>query len=138
MYNFWEQSAIVQKAIAATIQPKTEWIITATKTVTGDWVFDIPPFVKDEAITNGSNTIIDTYFLDITGHPCNVHDTIQIQITTDKPKHHHAVATDFTPDPSGFGHTYVEQNTQMTGWFCPMFDIMFGHIPPSIYITFTP
>lgn len=136
MFNYWQQPKVVQSIINWFIPTKDTWTITATKNVMCDWVFDIPPFVKDEAITGGSNTIIDAYYMDIVGQPAQVDDQITITITTVKPAYHHAVCTDFQPDPSGFGHTYTEQNTQMQGWFCPVFDVMFGFIPETIYITF--
>ena len=138
MFSYWEQPKVIQKIINWFIPTKDTWSIHATKNAWCDWVFDIKPFVKDEAITGGSNTIIDTYFMQIIGHPADVGDQIDMHVSTVKPAYHHAVCVDFKPDPSGFGHVYVEQNTQMQGWFCPVFDVMFGYIPEKVYITFMP
>lgn len=123
--------------IAYSIPKKNTWSIEATKDEYCDWVFDIKPFVKDEALTNGTNTIIDTYFLQIVGHPADVGDKINITVSTKKPSFYHAECTNFAPEPfNGFGHVYVETQTQMVGWFCPMFEIMFGHLPKSVWVTF--
>ena len=127
---------VVQKAIAAFIPTKDEWTIEATKTATQEWVFDIPPFVKDEALTGGTEFIIDTYYIHVKGQPATVGDTINMTVSVNKPNKYDACCTDFVPN-NGFGHDYTEVNTQMTGWLCPMFEVMFGNdIPEAIYITF--
>ena len=136
MLNYWQQPKVIQKIINFFIPAKDTWSVEVTKTITGDWVFDIPPFVKDEAITGGSHQIIDTYYIHSMGKPADVGDTITITATTEKPDFYDAVCSDFKPSPCGFGHFYTEQNTQMEGWFCPVFDVMFGQIPEKIYVTF--
>ena len=101
-------------------------------------MFDIPPFVKDEALTGGTEHIIDTYYIHVKGEPAGVGDTITMKVSVDKPKKYDAVCTDFVSSPGGFGHDYIESNTQMSGWLCPMFEVMFGNdIPESIYIEFS-
>ena len=135
--DYWAQSKAVQTIINKTIPKKDTWVIDATKNMMCDWVFDIPPFVTNEAITGGSNTIFDAYYLDIVGTPANVGDKMNVTVTTVKPKFHHAVCVDFKPAEGGFGHYYIEQNTQMVGWFCPMFEVMFGDdMPEKVYVTF--
>jgi hypothetical protein len=134
--NYWAMPSVVQKVINFFVPTKTQWNIDATKTDMGDWVFDIKPFVKDEAICGGSEFILDAYYIHTQGQPPNVGDTINLSLSVDKPAHYHAVCKDFKKDAAGFGHTYIEQNTQMEGWFCPMFDVMFGFIPNQLYITF--
>ena len=138
MFNYWSLPKIVQQTIKALIPVKVSWEIDATKTVTTDWVFDIPPFVKDEALTGGTEYIIDTYYIHVNGKPADVGDTIKMKVTVDKPADYDAVCTNFVKSNGGFGHDYIENNTQMTGWFCPMFEVMFGDdIPESIYIKFS-
>ena len=130
--------AFVQKAIAACIPKKDAWEITATKTDMQDWVFDIPPFVKDEALTGGTEFIIDTYYIHVKGESPSVGDTINMKVTVNKPEKYDACCSGFTPSAGGFGHDYTEVNTQMTGWFCPMFEVMFGDdMPEAIYIQFS-
>ena len=125
----------IQKVIAACIPKKHNWEINATKTAMQDWVFDIPPFIKNEALCGGTEFIIDTYFIHINGKPADVDDTINMVISVNKPKEYDACCTDFE-SCDGFGHTYTEVNTQMGGWFCPMFEVMFGNIPKQVYIKF--
>ena len=135
MFHYWSMPGFIQAIIAKAIPKKDTWSIKATKNAMGDWVFDIPPFIKDEAITGGSQFIIDTYYIHCAGQPPQVGDVIYIDATSVKPKFHHAVCSDFK-DADGFGHFFIEQNTQMDGWFCPVFDIMFGKIPEKIWVTF--
>ena len=138
MFNYWSMPSFIQKMIAAAIPKKSHWEIEATKTVMQDWVFNIPPFVKDEALTGGTETIIDTYYIHIHGKPADVGDTIKIDISVSKPDKYDACCTDFVKSAGEFGHDYVETNTQMTGWFCPMFEVMFGdEIPQAIYVKFS-
>ena len=137
MFNYWSMPSIVQKMIAALIPVKDEWEINATKTEMQDWVFDIPPFVKDEALTGGTEFIIDTYYIHVKGKPADVGDTINMKVYVNKPSEYDACCTDFVPS-NGHGHDYIETNTQMSGWFCPMFEVMFGNdIPKAIYIKFS-
>ena len=139
MFNYWSMPAPIQKAIAACIPTKDSWEINATKTDMQDWVFDIPPFVKDEALCGGTEFIIDTYYIQVKGEAPSVGDTINMKVTANKPKQYDACCTDFvTDDEAGFGHSYTEVNTQMEGWFCPMFEVMFGNdIPKAVYIQFS-
>ena len=138
MLNYWSMPGIVQKAISALIPVKKTWEITATKSVLTDWVFDIPPFVKDEALTGGTEYIIDAYYIHVKGEPPSVGDTITMKVSVDEPKKYHAVCTDFVSSTGGFGHDYIESNTQMSGWLCPMFEVMFGNdIPETLYIEFS-
>jgi hypothetical protein len=138
MFNYWSLPEFAQKAVAFFIPKKQTWTFTAKKTVMGDWVFNIPPFVKDEALCGGTEAIIDTYFIQKFGYPPGPNvDQVTIEATTVKPKWHDAVCTDFK-STGGFGHTYTEQNTAMEGWFCPMFEVMFGdEMPDKVYITFS-
>ena len=138
MINYWSAPEIVQKAIAAAIPVKNTWKIKATKTATQEWVFDIFPFIKDEALTGGTEFIIDAYYIHTQGEPPSVGDTINMEVSINKPKKYDACCTDFVSSPGGFGHDYIEVNTQMSGWFCPMFEVMFGvDLPKSIYINFS-
>ena len=137
MIEFWFVPDEVKDKVAAAIPKKSHWEIEATKTSKRDWVFDLPPFIKDEALTGGTESIIDTYYHDIKGKPADAGDTIKMTITVDKPDKYDACCTDFVLANDAFGHDYVETNTQMTGWFCPMLEIMFGEIPEQIYIKFS-
>lgn len=101
----------------------------------GEWTFDIPPFVKDEPITGGSEHIIDTYYSVMNDRPPEVGDSIIIEASIDKPEIYQAVCEEFTIT-SDFGHSYVERNSQLTGWFCPMMEVMFGFVPDKIYVNF--
>ena len=58
MFNYWSMPKFVQKAIAAVIPVKDTWEINATKTEMSEWVFNIPPFVKDEALTGVLNPLL--------------------------------------------------------------------------------
>ena len=138
MINYWSAPEIVQKAIAAAIPVKNTWKIKATKTATQEWVFDIFPFIKDEALTGGTEYIIDTYYIHVKGEPASVGDTISMEVSINKPKKYDAVCKDFVPSVGGFGHDYIENNTQMSGWFCPMFEVMFGDdMPEAVYVQFS-
>jgi hypothetical protein len=126
----------VQKAIAVCVPKKDTWTIKCKKVITGDWVFDIPPFIKNEAITGGSDAVIDAYYIHINSEPPNVDDTITITATTHKPEYHHEVIKNFKKDVSGFGHTAVAQNVAMDVWFCPVMEVMFGYTPSQMWVTF--
>ena len=137
MIEFWFEPDDVKDKVAKAIPKKSEWEIEATKTPNCDWAFDLPPFIKYEALTGGTESIIDTYYIHIKGKPADVGDTIKMTIAVDKPKKYDACCTDFVLANDAFGHDYVETNTQMTGWFCPMLEIMFGEVPKQIYIKFS-
>ena len=137
MFKYWSCPPIIQKMIAAAIPKKSHWEIEATKTTMGDWIFDIFPFIKDEALCGGTEFIIDTYYIHIKGQPASPGDTIKMSISADKPKKYDACCTNFE-SCDGFGHTYTDIQTQMNGWFCPMFENMFGQdIPKQIYVKFS-
>ena len=137
MFNYWAQSPPVRWFIRRFIPKKIYWDIDITRTEHGDWVFDIPPFVKDEALTGGTETIIDEYFRLINDCDPGTGDTIHISVTTTEPPFYHAVCEQFAPCISGFGRIFVERNTQMVGWLCGMESFMFGDTPDIIYITFS-
>ena len=138
MFNYWSVPKPVQKFIAWCIPTKQTWTIKCTKTAYGDWVFDIPPFVKNEALCGGTEFIIDTYYIHVFGAPPSIDDTITIDVSTEKMDGYHAKCMDFTPSAGGFGHDYIEWQTQMTGWFCPMFEVMFGEeMPEAVYCKFS-
>ena len=138
MFNYWSIPKPIQKFISWCIPTKDTWTIECTKTVYGDWVFDIFPFVKDESLWGGTEFIIDTYYIHCKGESPSIGDKITIDVSTKKMEGYHGKCIDFTPSISGFGHDYIEWHTQMTGWFCPMFEVMFGdEIPDSIYFKFS-
>ena len=137
MFNFWKQPRPIRWVIKQFIPKRDTWKIDARKDEYGDWVFNIPPFIKDEALTGGTQTIIDEYFRQINGgEEPKAGDEIAITASVNKPAYYQAICEKFDTDISGFGHVYVERNTQMIGWFCPVFDYMFGYIPDKIYVSF--
>lgn len=136
MMNYWRQPPPIRWFIRQFIPKRRSWEITARKTEFGDWVFDIPPFVKDEALTGGTETIIDYYYQDINGCDAGQGDTIVISVSLDKPEIYQAVAESFADCISGFGRVFVERNTQMVGWLCGMETFMLGVEPQQIYVTF--
>ena len=72
------------------------------------------------------------------GESPSVGDTINMKVYVNKPEEYDACCTNFIPSIGGFGHDYTEVNTQMQGWFCPMFEVMFGNdIPEAVYIQFS-
>lgn len=136
MFNYWSTPKPVQWFIRQFIPKKDTWSIEVTKTSRGDWVFDIPPFIKDEALTCGTEDIIDEYFMQINGDAePKAGDEITITASVKEPEYYQAVCENFE-DFNGFGHVFEERNTQMVGWFCPVFDYMFGYIPDKIYVSF--
>ena len=137
MFHYWSMPSVVQKVIAMCVPKKDTWTIKCKKVITGEWLFDIKPFIKDEAITGGTESVIDCYFIHINGYPPNVDDTITITASTVKPKYHHEVISDFKTDETEFGHTGVAQNVAMDVWFCPVLEVMFGYTPDKIWVTFS-
>ena len=116
MFNYWRQPPPIRWFIRQFIPKRDTWEITVRKYPTGEWVFDIPPFVKDEALTGGTETIIDSYFKDINGYQPEVGDTIGVRVTVNEPDYYNAVCESFADCISGFGRIYVERNTQAVGW----------------------
>ena len=137
MFNYWQQPRPIRWFIRQFIPKRDEWEITVRKHEHGDWVFDIPPFVKDEALTGGTESIIDEYFMQFNdGCVPGTGDTIIMRVSVKKPDFYHAVCEKFDECVSGFGRVFIERNTQMVGWLCGMETFMFGIEPERIYITF--
>jgi len=106
--------------------------ITAYKTPTC-WVFDHEhQNTRDEALCNGTETVIDWYYEVVEGRPASVGDEINFYLNTDK--FVEATTQINLIETDSAGSYYMDQFSQMKLWLCPWLQGYFGEVPQRLYI----
>lgn len=138
MFNYWSLSPELQKIVASMVPEKDSWTLNLSKTNHETWVFSIP-LIKDEALTGGTEKVIDAYYKQLEGNTPKEGDKIQMTVSTTASVGYTTKLTDPVPDCDGygFGTMYTDVTTKMSCWLCPVLQVMFGEpVPTKLYVTF--
>ena len=135
MFHFWEEPPHIQQLIASLVPKLSSWELTLTRRDDYAWIFTIP-FIKDEALCNGTEIVLDTYYENLVGETPVNGNQMRMSITTTKPDSYDTRITN--PEFTDTGTYYRDFKTQMIVWLCPVLEVMFGHKPKDIYVSFTP
>lgn len=133
---YWSYPKWVQAFIQKIVQPKQSWTLNIKKHKSGDWCFSIPKYgIIKEALTGGTEKVIDHYFTELCGGAPEVGDKVTITVSMTKPAggYHARIEQDGNP---AFGY-YVEAFTQKVVWLCPVNQLLFGQVPQVIYVQFS-
>ena len=138
-FNYWQSPKFIQDFINKVVPKKSNWTFKATKQENDSWTFTVP-FIKDEALTGGTEAIIDTHYQDFIGAPAVPGDSIMMTVSTIKPDKYVAHLFDKKPaeygDGEPFGHYYVDSCSWMIAWLCPVLEVMFGDAPEEMWVSF--
>lgn len=138
MFNYWSLTPELQKTVASLVPIKDSWTLNLSKTNHEVWVFSIP-WIKDEALTGGTEKVIDTYYKQLVGNTPKEGDKIQMTVSTNPSEGYTTKLTNPEPNSDGysFGTLYTDVTTKMECWLCPVLQVMFGEpVPTKIYVTF--
>ena len=138
MFNYWSLSPELQKIVASMVPEKDSWTLNLSKTNNKVWVFSIP-LIKDEALTGGTEKVIDVYYKQLVGNTPKEGDKIQMTVSTTSSVGYTTKLTNPVPDNAGygFGTMYTDVTTNMDCWLCPVLQVMFGEpVPSQMYVTF--
>ena len=136
MFNYWSLSPELQKLVASIVPKLNTWTLNLTKTNHQDWVFSIP-LIKDEALTGGTEQVLDYYYQQLTDSAPQSKDEMLMKVSTSSSVGYTTKITD--PKFDGFGHIYHDSTSNMDVWLCPVLEVMFGEpVPNQLYVTFQP
>ena len=139
MYDFWSLTQSVQDQVAALVPKKDSWTLKLFKQDNSDWTFSIA-LIKDEALCNGTEKVIDYYFKQLNGKSPETKDSINMTVSTTKPDEYlYTTKLEYDgPDGAMQGsNNYTDVNTGKTVWLCPVLQVMFGTVPPVLYVKFS-
>ena len=138
MYDFWSLSASQQEEVASLVPKQDSWTLKLFKQTDSDWTFSIA-LIKDEALCNGTEKVIDYYFKQLNGKSPEPKDSITMTASTTKPDQY-LYSTKLEYDcPDGLmqgSNNYTDVNTGKTVWLCAVLQVMFGTVPPVLYLKF--
>ena len=139
MYDFWSLSTALQEEVASLVPKQDSWTLKLFKQKDSDWTFSIA-LIKDEALCNGTEKVIDYYFKQLNGKSPETKDSISMTVSTTKSDEYlYTTKLEYDgPDGSMQGSSnYTDVNTGKTVWLCPVLQVMFGTVPPVLYVKFT-
>lgn len=129
---YWSVPSFVQAIIRKVYKPKDAYTITFTRDDKDEWIFSYS-FFRNEPMVRGAAKVIDCYYMDVTGKAAVAGDQITITASTTKPEHHYSrMDYDFHNDDEW--SFYNDSSTGEVASFCPVFPIMFGGYPQTVYI----
>ena len=138
MYDFWSLSASQQEEVASLVPKQDSWTLKLFKQA-ADWTFSID-LIKDEALCNGTEMVIDYYFKQLNSKSPELNDTITMTASTTKPDDS-LYSTKLEYDgPDGLmqgSNNYTDVNTGKTVWLCAVLQVMFGSVPSVLYLKFS-
>ena len=139
MYDFWSLTQSVQDQVAALVPKKDTWTLKLFKQDDDVWTFSIA-LIKDEALCNGTEKVIDNYFKQTNGEDPEPGNSINMTVSTSKPTEYaHTTKLEYD-GPGGDmqgSSNYTDVKTGMNVWLCPVLPIMFGSVPPVLYVKFS-
>ena len=139
MYDFWSLSQAEQEQVANLVPKEDSWTLKLFKQENSDWTFSIE-FIKDEALCNGTEKVIDHYFKLLKGASPKTKDSINMTVSVTKPEESlYTTKLEYDgPDRAMQGSSnYTDVNTGKTVWLCPVLQVMFGHVPSFLYVKFS-
>ena len=139
MSSYWALPVDQRTEVAALVPKQDSWTLKLTKQPDEVWTFSIA-LIKDEALCNGTEQVIDRYYQVLTGSSASTGDTINMTVSTSKPDddlYSTKLEYDGPDDLMEGSSNYTDVNTGKTVWLCGVLPVMFGTVPPVLYIKFT-
>jgi hypothetical protein len=133
---YWSYPNWFRTFVNKVFPSKDTWNITAWKTERGDYAFNQPPFIWNEALVGGTETCIDFHHIYKYGSPCGIGERVKITVSC-KPIHTHTTICKWESSDGEGGNWYRDTVSNMPMWLCGVNQVMFGHVPDRIWVYIT-
>ena len=130
---YWSAPEFVRSFIKRIYKPKDAYTITAVRDDKDEWTFSYS-FFRDEPFVMGAARVIDEWFYDINGKPAVAGDKITITASVTKPVSRYS-RMDYRSNNEDNWSVYFDTSSGVDADFCPVFPVMWGGFPETIYIT---
>jgi hypothetical protein len=130
---YWTAPEWVRSFIKRVYKPKDTYTITAVRNDKDEWTFNYS-FFRNEPFVMGAARVIDAWYYDINGKQAVAGDVMTMTASVTKPVRHYSrmeYATHNTEDWS----SYYDTSSGDVADFCPVFKVMWGGFPKTVYIT---
>lgn len=137
--NWWSLSTAVQETIKKTVPDKTSWTLHLKKTSSGDWVFSLPQFLTfNEALTGGTEKVIDAHYKMITGSDSQVDDKFTMVVSSIPLDDYTTTLLYWDKDTMWTeSNWYVDSVTDGNVWLCPYLQVLFKKVPGKMWVKFS-
>ena len=130
---YWSAPEFVRSFIKRIYKPKDAYTITAVRNDKDEWTFSYSVF-RNEPFVMGAARVIDEWFYEINGKPAVAGDKMTITASVTKPVRHYS-RMDYHSHNEDNWSVYFDSSSGDSADFCPVFPVMWGGFPETIYIT---
>ena len=137
MFNYWGLTPEKQQAIDTLIDKQDVWELEIFKRDSGCWTFSLP-LIKDEALTGGTDIILDQVFADMMGYEPHDGDSMYLTVSSKEIPNVDSIFVWDRPDPNFTdANFYINEQTGAQAWLCPVNQVLFGYVPKKLYVAFS-
>ena len=130
---YWSAPEFVRSFIKRIYKPKDAYTITAVRNDKDEWTFSYS-FFRNEPFVMGAARVIDEWFYDINGKPAVAGDKMTITASVTKPVSRYS-RMEYRSNNDDNWSVYFDTSSGVDADFCPVFPVMWGGFPETIYIT---
>lgn len=138
--DWWSLTDTVQNTIKRLVPDQNAWTLNITKTDRLSWVFSLPRFLTfNEALTNGTELVLDYHFEQLTGRKPQSEDTMIMTVSKVELADYTTKCLHWAPDDNwAESNWYIDHGSQLDVWLCPYLQVLFKEVPKELWIKLIP
>jgi hypothetical protein len=130
---YWMYPEWLRSLVDRLIKKRDTWVLQATKTVDGEYIFTYPPFIWNESLCGGTEECIDFHAAFKLGRAPVAGDTVELTVSCHELPNATTVL-EWQEDDGFGGNWYLDARAVLPMWLCGVAQVLFGYAPSRLWV----